>query len=143
MVPATPSWFDEIDHTGDVGIVVRAARLELLFARAAWGLFHVIADVEAVRPAEGRRLAVEAGDRGALLRQWLTELNYLHLVEHRLFCRFDVTALADGRLEAIVYGEPIDPDRHTVYTEVKAVTFHGLDVSQTPEGWRAQVIFDM
>ena len=40
-------------------------------------------------------------------------------------------------------GNPTPPPRHTVYTEIKAVTFHGMDIRETDDGWAVQVIFDM
>jgi SHS2 domain-containing protein/predicted Zn-ribbon and HTH transcriptional regulator len=47
------------------------------------------------------------------------------------------------RLRAEVFGEPIVPGRHIVFTEIKAVTFHGLELAEVDGGWRAQIIFDL
>jgi SHS2 domain-containing protein len=44
---------------------------------------------------------------------------------------------------AIAHGEKIDPGRHEIKTEIKAVTYHGLYLRQTERGWEAQVIFDV
>jgi len=30
-----------------------------------------------------------------------------------------------------------------VYTEVKAITYHQLEIEETDDGWRVQIIFDM
>jgi SHS2 domain-containing protein len=40
-------------------------------------------------------------------------------------------------------GEPIDPDRHDLAHDVKAVTMHRLAVHQTKSGWEANVILDV
>jgi len=142
-----PSWLQEIDHTGDVGLRVRADTLPQLFERAATGTFHVLTDRSDVRPDEATSLTVRGRDREALLLRWLSELNYRHTVDRRLYVDFAVSSLRadddEWLLEATVWGEPIDPDRHVVYTEIKAVTFHGLEIRQTDEGWVVQVIFDM
>ena len=147
MSTASPDWFREIDHTGDIGIVVRAASLSQLFERAAVGTFHVLTDLSAVRATEAESVTAEGRDREALMVRWLSELNYRHTVEDRLFTDFTVEALDetdDGvRLDGTARGEPIDPDRHTVYTEIKAVTFHGMAIRETDAGWAVQVIFDM
>jgi SHS2 domain-containing protein len=147
MPPSRPDWLREIDHTGDVGIVVDAASLEQLFARAAAGMFWVLTDPPAVRPREDRSVSVSAPDRDALLVRWLSELNFIHTTEHVLFSDFDVSVEVeddDLTLTATCRGEPVDRDRHTVYTEIKAVTFHGLHVDGDDEtGWTVQVIFDM
>ena len=142
-----PDWLHEIDHTGDIGIRVTAETLPQLFERAAVGMFHVLTDLSAVRSSEETTLTVAGRDREALMVRWLSELNYRHTVEDRLYHDCTVQSIAEGEeeltLTATVRGEPIDAQRHTVYTEIKAVTFHGLRVEETEDGWRVQVIFDM
>jgi SHS2 domain-containing protein len=86
---------------------------------------------------------VEASGLQALVVRWLSELNYIRSTELRLFCRFEIEELTEERLAATVAGEPIDPRRHTVFTEVKAVTYHGLTVEPCERGWKAQVILDL
>jgi SHS2 domain-containing protein len=138
-----PTWIEALDHTADAGIIVRASNLKALFARAAWGMFSLITDPEDIRAQEKTRIAVEASDRHALMVKWLSELNFRHVTEHRLFCRFDLLALTDQRLEADIYGEKTDLSRHTICTEIKAVTFHGLQITQTDHQWSATIIFDL
>lgn len=138
-----PSWLEPLDHTADAGIVVTAERLEDLFARAAWGMFSVITDVETIRRERSERLTVTASDRAALLVAWLSELNFRHVTRHELFCRFEIQELSDERLVAEVSGEQTAPGRHTIHTEIKAVTFHGLELERIDTGWRAQIIFDL
>ena len=140
---ATTSWLEPLDHTADSGIIVRARDLKALFARAAWGMFSIITDLNAVKPARSETIAVTALDCEALLVRWLSELNFQHVTRHQLFCRFDILELSDDRLVAEVSGEAIAPERHTIHTEIKAVTFHGLRLEQGPEGWRAEIIFDL
>lgn len=136
-------WLEEIDHTGDVGILVRAETVEELFARAAWGMFSVLTDLEEVEAREFRSISVEADDRGALLVAWLSELNFIHSTEYFVFSDFVINHLGEHTLRATVGGEPIDAEKHTIYTEIKAVTYHGLKLEETDRGWQLQVIFDM
>lgn len=138
-----PSWFQEVDHTGDTGIAVQAPDLTSLFERAAWAMFSVITNPDDVQPRETRKVEVEGTDLDDLLLRWLSELNFVHLVDHYLFARFEISEMTNMRLAATVRGEPIDARRHTVFTEIKAVTYHGLRIEQTGSGWSAQVIFDM
>ncbi len=138
-----PEWLESIDHTADVGICVRAPTLEKLFARAAWGMFSVITDMDTVHPMQVTRVAVEADDRGSLLVHWLSELNYRHVTNHRLYSSFDVRFLCDRRLEAEIGGELIERQRHTIHTEIKAVTFHELQLAHDDGGWKARIIFDV
>ncbi len=138
-----PEWLRQLDHTADAGFTVTAPDRETLYARAAWGLFSILTDVPRVAPRDSRTIRLEADDPAALMVKWLSELNFIHITEHVLFRRFEVRLPGPGRLEAEVSGEPIDPGRHTVYTEVKAVTYHGMEIEQRGESWRAVVIVDL
>ena len=55
---------------------------------------------------------------------------------------FGVEVGADG-LRATAWGEPVDRARHELSHEVKAITYHGLRVEKTPDGWLAEVIVDI
>lgn len=138
-----PAWLSYLDHTADEGIVVRASDPAELYARAAWGLFSIITDLETVRPSETRAVAVEATDRHSLMVRWLSELNFLHQCRQCLLCTFDVEHWEERRMSATVAGEPIESGRHPVHKEVKAVTYHLLEVTQDGDGWRATVLFDV
>jgi SHS2 domain-containing protein len=74
---------------------------------------------------------------------WLSDLNYRHVTEHRIFSEFKVVTLIEQHLEAEVSGEVFDPMRHTIHTEIKAVTFHDLHLERDERGWKAQIIFDL
>lgn len=138
-----PTWLECLDHTADTGITVEAETLQELFARAAWGMFSIITDPEKVVCRSSESIGVEATDLEALLVRWLSELNYRHVTRHLVYGRFEVLELEPHRLVARVCGETIDPTRHTVYTEIKAVTFHGLAIRPVNTGWRAEIIFDL
>ena len=139
----TPDWLEILDHTADTGIVVVADGYPELFSRAALGMFQVIGETSAVKPSERREIRVEAEDRAALLTRWLSELNFLHITEEMMFSRFEVEFCEETKLIAAAYGERIDPSRHVIHTEIKAVTFHGLQIEQGERLCRAQVIFDL
>ncbi|WP_457654663.1 archease [Rhodocaloribacter sp.] len=138
-----PEWLREIDHTGDLGIEVEAPDLDTLYERAAWGMFALLTDLRTVAPRTSERVEVEADDREALMVWWLSELNYRHLTRRRLYCAFEVESRTDRRLVATVRGELFDPERHLLYTEIKAVTFHGLEIRRANGLWRVRIIFDM
>ena len=138
-----PEWLQQFDHTADVGIVVTADDLRQLFARAAWGMFSLITDMAAVRPAEKVDVSANGPDREALLVRWLSELNFRHATDRWLFCRFDMHSLDAENVSASVYGERLDPRCHVIRTEVKAITYHGLRIWREVQGLRGRVIFDV
>lgn len=134
--------FEPLEHTADEGVRVWAPDWSGLLEQAARGMFAVIADPRSVRPERERRVALRADSREALLHDWLEELNGLHQSEGELYAAFEVEA-DDVSLRARVRGEAIDPARHALRTEVKAVTWHDLRVEESGEGLRARVLFDV
>jgi SHS2 domain-containing protein len=131
------------DHTADLGLRVRAADLDELFAEAARALFAaVVEDPASVRPLQTRTLELAGADREYLLFDWLKTLLYHFDAEHLLFARFEVRVREDG-LTATARGEPLDRTRHELNHEVKAITYHGLRVEETADGYLAEVIVDI
>jgi SHS2 domain-containing protein len=129
-----PGTWQVFDHTADVGFEVRARTRPELFETAALALFDLITDVSAVEVRAERRVSVEAPDTEELLVRWLSELLFLHDAEGEMFSRFVVSLLTPTHLTARVGGEPFDPARHSVKTEVKAVTYHQVTVRSREDG---------
>ncbi|MGW8257582.1 MAG: archease, partial [Thermoguttaceae bacterium] len=77
-----------------------------------------------------------------LLHDWLAELLYTFQVHRRLLAMFRVNLHSTG-LSAVAQGELYDPNRHEILLEIKAITWHGLKVQQSPSGWLAEVILDI
>jgi SHS2 domain-containing protein len=135
--------YEFFEHTADLGLRVRAADLDTLFADAARALFAaLLEDPAAVQPLQRVDVQLTGTDRDYLLFDWLKALLYRCDAEHLVFGRFEVHVSADG-LTGTAWGEPLDPDRHALAHEVKAITYHGLRVEQTDDGWLAEVIVDI
>lgn len=135
--------YETFEHTADLGLRIRAADLDTLFAEAGACLFSVIVeDLSTVRPLESLQVTLPGTEYEQLLFDWLNELLYRFDTEHRLFGRFAVKVTAEG-LTGAAWGERIDRDRHVLCHEVKAITYHGLRVEPTPDGWLAEVIVDI
>jgi len=136
---------ETFDHTADLGLRIRGADLDDLFQTAAAGLFDVIvANRDAVRNVEYEHILLAAETTEDLLIEWLNDLIFRFETEHWLYGTFDVTIDANGRaLEAEIGGEPIDPARHVLDHEVKAVTHHGVSIVRDADGYLAELILDI
>ncbi len=135
--------YETFEHTADLGLRIRAADLDTLFAEAAACLFSVLVDdLATVRPLQRIDLRIEGADRDYLLFDWLRELLYRFDSQHLLFSRFEM-CVSDTGLAASAWGEPLDPTRHALAHEVKAITYHGLKVEPADGGWLAEVIVDI
>ena len=87
-------------------------------------------------------LRIEGVDPEELFFDALDDLLYQFTAEHLLLARFEVAQDAAGATIA-AWGEPYDPARHVLDHDVKAVTYHQLEVRQEADGWSATVIVDL
>lgn len=135
--------YETFEHTADLGLRIRAGDLDTLFGEAGEALFSVIVeDLGTVRPERKLELQLAGDEREFLLFDWLKEILYHWDAEHLLLGRFAVRVTPTG-LTATAWGEPLDRDRHVLSHEVKAITYHGLHVEPTADGWLAEVIVDI
>jgi len=135
--------FEILDHTADIGIVVHGENLKALFENAGEAFFRLITDLRKVRRRVERRVNIGGESLDRLMVDWLSELLYLHDVENLLFKGFEVDSVGQEGLKATVKGESFREGVHVIKTEVKAVTYHQIEVRRENEGWRAQVILDL
>jgi protein archease len=134
--------FEVIEHTADVGIIAYGRSLEELFANAAVGMMSFLIDLASVRLIQQRTVTADADNREVLLIAWLNELLVLLNADGFVPGRFEVRDLTPTHLRADVAGEPVDPTRHRFHLDVKAATYHSLEIKQ--DGlWQARVIFDV
>ena len=135
--------YEHFEHTADLGLRVRAPDANALFAEAATALFAAIVDgIDTVRPDRAVEVHVEGAELDYLLFDWLRELLYRFDADHLVFSQFDVS-VGDAGLAATAWGEPLDPARHVLSHEVKAITYHELRVEQEGSDWLAEVIVDI
>jgi SHS2 domain-containing protein len=134
--------FEFIDHTADAGIRVKAPTVEDLFATAGLAFTELVTSVDSVDCRVERKFKLQEDDIESLLVSWLQELLYLLDTEALVFAHFQVK-LHDLLLEAVAWGDFFDPKIHEMKTEIKAVTYHQLEVTKSDQGWQAQVIFDI
>jgi SHS2 domain-containing protein len=134
--------YEVFEHTADLGLRIRAADLETLFSDAGKALYSLIVDLAAVEPRQEATFHVKGRELDYLLFDWLNELLFAFEKGHMLYGEFSVTRDAEG-ITAVARGEPLDPARHELDHEVKAITYHGLKVQQESGGWLAELIVDI
>jgi len=135
--------YRQVPHTADLAWRLWGEDLPKLFANAGRALTATLTDLRYVRRRATRTVSLTAGDREALMVDWLNHLLYLFDIDGFLGRDFQVALPGPGRLEAQVTGETFDPARHPEGTAVKAATYHHLEIRPAADGWQATVVLDL
>ncbi|MEJ2691198.1 MAG: archease [Deltaproteobacteria bacterium] len=131
----------------DAAFEAWAHTLEELMVEASDATVNVmVEDPGTIRPLVSRTISLGPEAVDMLLYGLLQELVYFKDAEQLLLRveKVEIRSGPDGYcLRAEARGEKIDPTRHPLASDVKAVTLHRFLVTETDSGWRAFVILDI
>jgi len=139
--------YEVVGTTADVAIKALGRTHNDLFTNAAFGLADLMCDTRTVHGTEMREVVSTAPTEDRLLVAFLTELLVLREAEGLVISSVEARVSTPDivnpqwRLLAIVWGERFDPSHHEVLHDVKAVTYHTLEVR--PDMGYARVLFDI
>ncbi len=158
VVGSTPTWptfycslptyvpdkpYEFLEHTADIAVRIYGKNLTEIFVNAARAMFEVLAKRR--EGAHGPRIAVGISltdnNQEELLIRWLNELLFLYAAKELVFSDYQIHRLSIDGLEATVTGEPTA--NYSIHTEIKAATYHELNIVRTPEGLQVEIIFDV
>lgn len=133
--------YEELEHTAEIGVRVRAPSPAELYACAAQAMFSLLqTEPDAQSDAVCREVVIDSADPESLMVDWLGELLYFHETTGAILAGCHVDLWSPTHLEATVRGfQPMEPPS----LHIKAVTYHQLTVAQTCAGWTAEVFFDI
>ena len=118
--------------------------LEELFESCALATFEVMVDTKNVKPEQKEKILIKDLNLDDLLFDFISELVYLKDARKIFFSKFDlkINKNEEYSLKGEIWGERIDYKRQEIRRDVKAITYHMLEVKKIDSGWRAQVILD-
>jgi SHS2 domain-containing protein len=138
------------DHTADIGVEIFGRTKKDLFAHAVHALFDIMIQTAAHKSgksqeAKGRQIIkkVDGADVEDLFINFLRELLYLFNGTGWVVDHCEMIECRNTRLVATLWVEPYNKKKHSMKTEIKAVTYSGLSVKKFKSGWMARVIFDV
>ena len=135
--------YELIDHTADVGVKAYGKSISEAFENAAKGMFDIITDSSEIENIGQYDIELEAPDLEQLLVDWLSDLLFLNSAKNLVFGFFKVDLDEKNcKLSAKVFGEKFNLSKHKIGAEIKAVTYHMLEVKKK-RPFFAQVLFDI
>ncbi len=120
--------YEYFEATADIGLKAYGKNVNEAFENAGLAIFNIISDTSNITPLKEIEFEVTSEDIVSLLYDYLEELLFYHEVEFMLFSEFHVDIDEEFHLKARIKGEAINWDKHERKTEIKAITFHKMDV---------------
>lgn len=124
--------YKSLEHATDAIFEVTAPNLEEAFVVAAKSVIETILDINSIEEKEKKTLVVSGKDLSYLLYNWLEEIIILTITDG--FAAKRITVNIEKNVEykilARFWGEQIDIKKHHFKVEIKAPTFHEMEVKQ-------------
>jgi SHS2 domain-containing protein len=135
-----------LDHMTDAFIEAYGTTLEEAFENAAKALCDTMIDLKTVRPKREIILSANGNDLYSLLFDWLDKVMLLLVADGIAMSQFSVKIKQHNNsylLEGTARGEPLKLDRHRYKVEVKAVTYHEMEIKQEKGLITARFLLDL
>ncbi len=130
-------------HTADVGLGVRGKTMAALFQNAASGVTSFLTHPENLKAKKKAVIELKAESWESLLVDWLGEVLYHFTVRGTGSSRFKVKTMEPHSIRAECWGEKLNPKRHPVFHEIKAVTYHDLKIRKRQGHFLTRIILDI
>ncbi len=129
-----------VDHTADLMVRAFGETLEECFANAAYALFDQTVDLSGIGTGEETEIRASGIDEEDRLYSFLSEMLFIEDCDNLILKEFEVSFDGDD-VVCKAKGETLDRSRHRIRSEVKAVTYHMMEIDRnTPS---VTVIFDV
>ncbi len=121
-----------LDHATDAIIEVTAKNLKEAFAVTADAVINLTLDQDKVEEKDQKVFSANGKDLRYLLFSWLEEIPFILITEGFAISRleFDIIQNGEYKINAIAYGELLDVKKHNFKVEIKAPTFHDMEIRQ-------------
>ena len=132
-----------LDHTADLGVEIKGTSPINLFENAGRTLLYLMLKTARAGKIQNEKISLTGDDLADLMVRYLSEILYLFEGEKLVVNSINIESLSSKQLEGSLGLFPFDPEIHEILTEIKAVTYHQIEVTDRNGIWTARVIFDL
>ncbi|NLD39275.1 MAG: archease [Desulfatiglans sp.] len=132
-----------LSHTADLGMRVKGDSCEGLFRNAGMALTDIMILNKAPEPGEKKDISIKGNDLPDLMVKWLSEILYLFEGEDLITTEIAVNQMSESSINSTLITVGFDARYHEVLREIKAITYHQVEVREDEGLWTARVIFDL
>ena len=130
--------FEVLEHRADLKIKVFGQDLAELFINAASAIAEQQNPKAKKTTEEWESVEINSPDLNSLLVDWLNEILSRSDLNHKIYFNFKIEKLSEKHCRAKIAGQKVVQKE----IDIKAATYHGLEVKKVDEHWQAIIIFD-
>jgi SHS2 domain-containing protein len=138
--------FRYLDHVTDAIVEAYGSSLDEAFENSAKGLVNTMIDLEQITPDQEYEIVAKGYDVKSLLYDWLEKVMLGLLIDNIALSDFKVKISknnGDYFLKGIAKGEVLDLKKHHYKIEIKAVTYHEMEIKQTENMITTRFLLDL
>lgn len=157
--------FEYFETTADMGVIARGKTLEEAFKESAKALSNLMVNINNIEKKIKREIEISSEDLYSLLYDFLTELLVIMDSEYLIFSDFDIKLYKNNKekqkktkkneknknknkeeeyiLKCVAYGEKLNKEKHEPKEEVKAITYHKMEIKKENDEYIIKYIVDL
>ena len=137
--------YEYFETTADIGITAYGETIEIAFINSALGTMNLITDINQIKPKISKSVEIKSEDIYGLLYDWITELLILLDSDFFIASQYDIkiTKNKEYVLTGSITGDIYNTDIYNYKTEVKAITYHNMDIKKIGNKYKLNFILDL
>jgi SHS2 domain-containing protein len=136
--------YNYLPHTADVKFESFGITMRDCFRNAGIAMCNAMYNIQTIEAKKTIKIELKAESAEQLLHKFLEEILYQIDVERMLFREF-LISIDEKKFSLVceMVGEAINPEKHTIKSLVKAVSWHQFELAKQGREWKATVIVDV
>jgi SHS2 domain-containing protein len=135
--------YPEGGPTADLLVAATGETLGEAFSQIALGMINMMTPISGLVEKEEFTLEAQGTDLESLLFNLMDEFLFIADVEFLVPKSVHITVDHENiSSTAVCKGERFSAATHEVGIQIKAVTYHMMEIKETPDGWYVRMVFD-
>lgn len=139
--------YQTIDHTADIALEISGNSLEDLFQTAYLAWYETVLGHIRFLSQGRKRIKLQADSPEELLVNFISEMNFWLMVKKWIAVGIEKLEISEKEgkltLHLVATGQSLDFKEHVLQVEVKAVTFHQMEIKQSGPNFYTRMVFDV
>jgi len=140
IISSTMMRYETLEHTADILVKCTGRTIEECFENAAYALFDQMVDANTIEHKVKFSFEIEEENIEDRLYSFLSELLFMMDADSVVMSKFTIE-FNGPKLSCDAYGEQLDLKKHMPGTEIKAITYHMMNIDAKEPS--VTVLFDV